>query len=70
MTTKNETRRQHTAPKPKATSNDEHTKRREVRALESASRWLKRRGASRENATTKRAYTAAAKAIHELARAS
>jgi len=36
------------------------------RALRSAERWLRRRGGSRENAQTKRAYTAAASRIHTL----
>lgn len=43
---------------------------REVRALESASRWLRRRGAARENKETQRAYVTAATAIHKLAKAS
>ncbi len=41
---------------------------REGRALESAARWLRRRGDARENSETKRAYTTAAKRIHELTR--
>jgi hypothetical protein len=61
-----ETRRAHTTgtKAPAATANDQE--KRAVRALKSAERWLRRRGDSRENNATKRAYTLAAKRIHEL----
>lgn len=54
-------------------ANDDRSKRlrtREVRAMESAARWLRRRGAARENPETRRAYSTAARQIHELAKAS
>lgn len=66
-----ETRRSHTTGSSKsATANDKQVlhDERAVRALKSAERWLRRRGNSRENNVTKRAYTIAAKRIHELTR--
>lgn len=43
---------------------------RERRALNSAARWLRRRGKARENTETKRAYSTAARHILDLAKAS
>lgn len=64
-----ETRRKHSGAThtPAGTANDIH---RVERALESASRWLRRRGSSRENTKTRRVYSEAAKRVHELAKAS